>query len=234
MLLPVLLLYNEHTMKKTVTIIILLLVVLLGYMFYQNKQQADINQYNANKIQNLEREIDDIEDADVIIDIETEEDGGGDLDDIEDVDYAETMTVRFPVSYGDVFEENYVYVGATVPKSPAVLNASYRAMFAAPSAIEVFEGVVGANRAPDSNLMFDRAEISDNSARVYLTGTFYTMEIANLIFRNQVNKIALQYETVDTVSVYVNGLLFDWCDYDESGGEEGSCAEGPDFWIAAE
>ncbi len=53
---------------------------------------------------------------------------------------------------------------------------------------------------------------------------------ANDSFRQQINSAAFQFNTVDTIKVYLNNKLFNWCNVDMSDGE-GGCSTEPMYWI---
>lgn len=118
-----------------------------------------------------------------------------------------------------------------VPQTVAVLNATYAKLFA----LEATSGVQGDpyhNYIADQHqLRFDRAEILNGTASVYLLGSIMGMHCGDPAFRAQIEQAAFQFDTVDSLVVYLNGQVYDWCQLDQSSGE-GPCGDGPQYWVA--
>ena len=118
-----------------------------------------------------------------------------------------------------------------VPKTTAVLDATYRLLFDLKPNPEIpadgFRNVVGAY----TQLFYDRVTLQNGVAQLYLTGTMYGPgHCAEPELRAQIDQAALQFPTVQKLEVYLNGKIFDWCTMDVSDGE-GPCPEQPQLWI---
>lgn len=126
----------------------------------------------------------------------------------------------------------FFYAPHAVPKTTAVLDATYTLLFDIKTLPEIesdgFRNTVGAY----TKLFYDRVTLQNGIAKVYLTGDMYGPgHCAEPELRAQITQAALQYPTVNRVEVYLNNTLFDWCAMDMSDGE-GPCPENPQWWIA--
>lgn len=118
-----------------------------------------------------------------------------------------------------------------VPKTTAVLDATYRLLFDIKPLPEIegdwFRNTVGMY----TRLFYDRVILEGDVAKVYLRGEMYGPgHCAEPELRAQVLEAALQYPTVRRAEVYLNGTLYDWCAMDMSDGE-GPCPEVPQYWV---
>lgn len=119
-----------------------------------------------------------------------------------------------------------------VPKTTAVLDATYRLLFDIKQLPEIESDGFRNTVAAYTQLWYDRTTLDAGTARVYLTGTMYGPgHCAEPELREQITAAALQYDTVRRVEVYLNNKLFDWCVMDMSDGE-GPCPEIPQWWVA--
>lgn len=119
----------------------------------------------------------------------------------------------------------------TVPKTTAVLDATYKLLFNIKSVPEIpadgFRNTVGAY----TKLFYDRVVLENGIAKVYLTGDMYGPgHCAEPELKTQMIQAALQYPTVNRVEIFLNGKVYDWCAMDVSDGE-GPCPEVPQLWI---
>jgi hypothetical protein len=140
------------------------------------------------------------------------------------------MIVTIPILDGS----DIVMVQRYVPQSQAVLNSVYTALFNAPATVlygEFENHSQGRNTIPNYGVDFDSVTINSGVAQVYITGTFEPQTpVSDFNFRQQINEAAFQYDSVDSIQVFLNGNLFDWCIADMSGGENG-CPNQPRYWF---
>lgn len=118
-----------------------------------------------------------------------------------------------------------------VPKTTAVLDATYQLLFNIKSAPEIpsdeFRNTVGTY----TKLFYDRVTLDNGIAKVYLTGEMYGPgHCAEPELRAQMIQAALQYPTVNRVEILLNNKVYDWCAMDQSDGE-GPCPEIPQLWV---
>lgn len=131
----------------------------------------------------------------------------------------ETMTILIPelVLTGESYEIEYTET--TVPYSIAVMNAAYQAFF------DQYDNVY-------NGVSFDSVALDGNTALVYLTGSYIPVgTMTDLFVNSEINAVAFQFDTVNAIEVYLNGNLWDWCDYDNANPGEGFCSAGPRFWM---
>lgn len=158
-------------------------------------------------------------------------DGSGETD---DPSQRTTTTVYIPLVQNggtigcgvDIF-----YAPHTVPKTTGVLDATYKLLFDIKMNPEITTDGFWNSVAGYTQLHYDHVVIENATAKVYLTGNMYGPGHCSLPeVREQITKTALYYDTVDSVEVYVNEKIYDWCEQDQSEGE-GSCPENPDYWV---
>jgi len=118
-----------------------------------------------------------------------------------------------------------------IAKTLSPLHESYKLLFDIKAQPEIlsdgFRNVVGSY----TQLFYNQVTLTDGVAKVYLTGTLYGPGHCSLPeLREQISKTALYFDSVNTVVIYLNNNIYDWCEQDESGGE-GSCPGEPDYWI---
>jgi hypothetical protein len=119
-----------------------------------------------------------------------------------------------------------------VPKTTAVLDATYKLLFDIKPAPEIaadgFRNVVGNY----TKLWYDHVIVSNGVARLYLTGTMYGPgHCAEPELRAQIEQVALQFDTVQKLEVYLNGKIFDWCSMSDADPSESGCDKNPKYWI---
>ena len=130
----------------------------------------------------------------------------------------ESMIIRIPDA--DLLGESVVFTEYTVPKSAGVLHATYNKLF------EVYASENGYN-----GLFYDSIILDNGVARIFLTGSWFPAgDLSGAYMRNNINEAAFQFDSVQSIEVYLNDNLFDWCIDDQSGGENG-CLDTPRYWI---
>lgn len=116
---------------------------------------------------------------------------------------------------GSVSFQEYI-----VPQRPGVLDASLQKIFA----------VEGDENGVYNGLSYSDVILDNGIARIFLEGDFIAAgDLSGAFMRNNINQTAFQFDTVDTVEVYVNDQFFDWCI--DSASDEGPCPETPQYWI---
>lgn len=121
-----------------------------------------------------------------------------------------------------------------VNKTVTPLDATYELLFDIKPTPEIpedgFRNIVGVY----DRLFYDHVTLTDGTAKVYLTGNMYGPGHCSIPeLRAQISQAALHFDTVDTVEVYLNNEIYDWCEQDLSDGE-GPCPENPQLWIDSE
>jgi hypothetical protein len=97
---------------------------------------------------------------------------------------------------------NIIYATVRVERKPAILNESLIAMFGDKIATDVMPG----NVVPrNNNLLFEKAVIENGEALIFLNGSFSGDEcqVQNTI--NQIKFTALNFSTVNSVAIFLNG-----------------------------
>lgn len=131
----------------------------------------------------------------------------------------ETMTIRIPDS--DLLGNAVRFTEYTVPKSLGVLHASYEKLF------ELYSNESGYN-----GLAYDSIILDNGVARLFLSGSWYPAgDLSGAYMRHNINETAFQYDSVDTIEVYLNDNLFDWCIDSQADISESHCDTTPKFWI---
>jgi hypothetical protein len=120
----------------------------------------------------------------------------------------------------------------TVPKTTAVLDATYKLLFDIKPVPEIPEDNFRNTLGAYTKLFYDSVTLNNGTAKLYLTGSMYGPgHCAEPEVRAQIDQAALQYDSVKKLEVYLNGQLFNWCSMDVSDGE-GPCPEKPQYWTA--
>ncbi|PID83363.1 hypothetical protein CSB11_01050 [Candidatus Campbellbacteria bacterium] len=153
------------------------------------------------------------------------------LDGTTDEDFSHT-TVNVPLIYGKGkigCGVGVKFAPYKVPKTKGVLDATYKKLF------ELSETDLEKDHRNTlkgyEDLKYKTVTVKDRTARVYLTGNMNGPDHCALPeIRAQIDKAALQFKTVDTVVVYLNDKIYNWCEKDLSDGESG-CPEKPQYWI---
>ncbi|MCB9809344.1 hypothetical protein H6776_03030 [Candidatus Nomurabacteria bacterium] len=132
----------------------------------------------------------------------------------------EGMLVEVPVDY-DFDTDQVVFESFQVSKSPAVLTAVLRQLFNQQSYQGSWNGYT-----------FESVSIdADGVARLDLSGSHFPVgDMSMLYFKKYIEAAVFQYNTVNTLAVYIDGKVFDFCVDDQSDGE-GPCPETPQYWI---
>ncbi len=139
-----------------------------------------------------------------------------------------TISVPYIFGEGDIgCGVGIKFVSYQVPYTKGVLNAVYTKLFDRSQDI----APEYRNTVQAYELTYDSVTLSDGVARVYLSGNMYGPDHCALPeLQELIDQAAFQFDTVDTVMVYLNGEIYDWCEKDVSGGETGCPAE-KQLWI---
>jgi len=136
---------------------------------------------------------------------------------VDDNGLALFSTVRLPMLMGDYYDlgleledagcDKIYWITRNVSPTPAPLNATYSELFSYDIELDFY---VGNHAAQQSNLDFDYAEIQNGTAKVYLTGSMKESvgECDADRLRIQVTAAAMQFSTVRSVEIYLNGNLY--------------------------
>jgi hypothetical protein len=124
--------------------------------------------------------------------------------------------VKLPMLLGDYYKldlelekagcDRIYWVTRYVEPTPAPLNATYNELFSYDEELDFY---VGNFAAKQTDLNFDYAEIENRVAKVYLTGS--TTESVGECpdrLRVQLTQAALQFNTISSVEIYLNGELY--------------------------
>jgi len=117
-----------------------------------------------------------------------------------------------------------------ISKTKTPLDETYKLLFDLKPVPEI---QIDSFRNPIGNytqLLYKSVILKDGIAKVYLTGNLYSPGHCSLPeIRAQITSASLRFNTVNTVEVYLNGTVYNWCEQDQSDGE-GLCPETPDYW----
>jgi hypothetical protein len=119
-----------------------------------------------------------------------------------------------------------------VPKTTAVLDATYRLLFDLKPWPEIegdgFHNTVGSYLG----LHYDSVSITNGSAKLMLSGNMAGPgHCAEPELRAQIDQAAFQFDSVKKIEVYLNGKVFDWCTTSDADVEESHCDTTPRYWI---
>ena len=120
------------------------------------------------------------------------------------------------------------------PKTLGVLNATYETLFdlKAQSDIEAdnIRNVVGM----EDKLFYKNVSLKDGVATLQLEGLVYNIaHCAIPEFQAQIEQSALQFDTVNSLRVYLNTEPWDWCEYSDADPSEDGCDLNPKHWIVS-
>lgn len=184
--------------------VIVLLVIIFGAVRFTS-DEAEVSHLNKDSNNN-----------EVTLEEITEANSSGDL--ASSTLLKNTMTVRIPVLAGELFDmptsgtkrgcDNVVFIEREVGRSRAVLNATLTELF---NYSENLGFLPGNFLVTQKDLFFDKAIIEGGVAKVYLIG-----EIGPLggvcdspRINIQIEEAALQFNTVNSVEIYLNGEIFE-------------------------
>ena len=118
------------------------------------------------------------------------------------------------------------------PKTVAVLDATYRTLFELKARSDIESDDIRNLVGQEDRLFYKGVSISDGVARLQLEGLTYKIaHCAIPEFRAQIEQSALQFDTVDSIEVYLNGDPWDWCEYSDADPSEDGCDQNPKLWI---
>lgn len=146
--------------------------------------------------------------------------------------------VQIPLitSGGDIGCGNKVFLSpyTVEPKTKAVMDATYEVLFDLKPRSEIEADDIHNIVGTETKLWYDSVTLEDGVATLSLAGKPQNVShCAAPAFRAQIEEAALQFDTVDTLQVYLNGDLWDWCDYEEADPQESGCDTTPKYWIAS-
>lgn len=119
-----------------------------------------------------------------------------------------------------------------VPKTTAVLDATYKMLFDIKSEPEIKSDNIRNPIGSYTKLFYQSVSIKDGVAKVMLTGGMTGPgECSFPEVREQINQSAFQFETVKKIEVYLNGGIFDWCSVSDADVSESKCDKTPRYWI---
>lgn len=150
-----------------------------------------------------------------------------------DVTEINTTTIHLPVitPEGDIgCGVGLTFVDREVPETTAVLDATYRGLFALTNEELQDQGTRNVV-ADETELSYNKVTIDNGVAEVYLTGNMTVGHCADPSFRAQIQEAAFQFNTVTTIEVYRNDERWDWCDYNLASPKESGCDTHPQYWI---
>lgn len=121
----------------------------------------------------------------------------------------------------------------TQPKTAGIMNEAYRKLFSLGHDNGDIQNYLSNPVASYPYIHFKEAALENGVAKVYLEGSldYGPGHCSVPALEHQIPALAFQFDTVNSIEVYVNGEIFDSCKFDESEGE-GSCPEEPQLWIA--
>ncbi|MCD5389841.1 MAG: hypothetical protein LR005_00410 [Candidatus Pacebacteria bacterium] len=233
-------------MKKiSLTIIVILLAVIAAGM-YKFNYLANKEGYNVdgNKINQLEKDnldlqnqLDDLNQEDLNQDIEngeieTEECIGEFCDGDGSEGTQGQTTINIPLIFGQGnigCGVGMAFMPYSVPQTTGVMGATYEKLFSLSyEPLNTYRNTLhGYNQ-----LEYQSVSLVGGVAKVYLTGNMYGPgHCAEPEMRAQISQAALQFPTVNTVEVYLNGSLFDWCELSDADVSESHCDTTPRYWI---
>lgn len=95
-------------------------------------------------------------------------------------------------------------------RTSAILSASMRELFGIPETY--MDGILKQNIVAKTNLRYNRSAIENGVAKIYLTGSLASLKNACDIqhLARQIEQTAKQFNSVQSVEVYVNNQKVDW------------------------
>lgn len=134
------------------------------------------------------------------------------------------LTAPYKAGVGSKFgcDEMIVYMEKEIPQTTQPLNQAYKELFALKDVWVKYEPLKSYWYSPSDglynvkanlkNLTFDRATIENGVAKVYLKGNFGGLGgvCDDPRVQPQLEAVAKQFITVQSVQIYLNGQLFNW------------------------
>jgi len=124
------------------------------------------------------------------------------------------------------------YVPYDVSETLAVLSGTYRVLFN--GNIDVGSDFPAASSMLGNldNFFFDKVELSNGTAVLYLTGTPMTPgHLGDVAYMEQIKAAAFQFNTVNTLVVMLNGEPYDLCRHSDADPSESGCDTLPRPWV---
>lgn len=144
------------------------------------------------------------------------------------------VSVPLITSGGEIGCNDKVFLSPHViePKTTAVLNATYSVLFDLKSESEIASDNVRNLVGTEPYLLYETVTLKDGNASVYLSGRLSSIaHCAVPAFRAQIEQAALQFETVNSLEVYLNNNPWNWCDYSDADPSESGCDINSKYWI---
>lgn len=124
------------------------------------------------------------------------------------------------------------YAPYDVPQTLGVLSGTYRVLF--DKNIDIASTIPAASSMLGNldNFFFDKVELSDGIAVLYLSGTPMTPgHLGDVAYMEQIKAAAFQFNTVDTLVVMLNGQPYDLCRHNDADVSESGCDTTPRPWV---
>lgn len=198
---------NQKKVDKSVIIGIIIIVVLIIIFAVvraaENNKNTD-SEMNTEETQEMNSEdLMDGSDGELSNNIMSES----------DIVSSQKMIINIPVLAGDIFDtpgvkkrgcDTVVFVEREVDQNPAILNATISEMFSFDQDLGFLPGNFVASQG---SLNFERATIENGLASIYLTGEIGPIAgtCDNPRLQIQLEEAALQFATVNSVQIYLNG-----------------------------
>lgn len=139
---------------------------------------------------------------------------------------SEMMTINVPkIVYEPLTDIEYVEY--LVPKDPAVLKVTYQKLFENNKKYFPYSQTTSYN-----GYEFESVDINNKIATLRLKGTYIErgdFDSGHLIM--SIEYAAFQFDSVDTLVVYENDSVIDWCDYSAADPSESGCDTASRPWI---
>lgn len=118
------------------------------------------------------------------------------------------------------------------PKTPAVLDATYKVLFSLAPQSEIISDNVRNPVGLENKLHYAGLTSTNGIVTLKLRGQMYVAGSCMIPeFRAQIEQAALQYESVQELRVHLNDTLWDWCDYSMADPSEDGCDTNPKHWV---
>ena len=183
----------------------------LGYVYFNKSNTSIVLPVQDEVIENSAVEQDGGSVSGIEVEIDTEQ--------VNDSIDPDTMVITIPSweLSGEVEFTEY-----TVPRDPAVLKVSYEKLFE-----------INANeQGTYEGFNFDSVSISEGVAILNISGNGYpTGDLSLAYLRENIQETAFQFDTVNELEVYLNGELFNWCEYSDADPIESGCDVSPRYWV---
>lgn len=196
-------------MTKIIGIVIgfVLLAAVCIILFIENDSSAKSSDDALSVVPSEQMEVSEKTDADV---------STGEIAAVEQM-AAKTTTITIPLIRTDQEEHMYDpvvnFFPIEVPYTKQVLNAVYTELFALQPGQYQETGYYNPIRE-SWDINFEKVTLQNGHARVYLTGQIPAIgDFDQLLLTKPLEQAALQFDSVNEVTFYLNGEVFDLCVY---------------------